>query len=198
MRYDNVLYSSKTHIFHQYHMLMNRQARHFINSSPIITSHKTKKKKYLCQETIIFNVRSPEYFRLEILTQVIQDALEDLIRIFELKTNIFDIEFVITHTYYVILKNENMKTYSIFFGHGNVDTPQCISDHVFYIKGNLNLEGYLEKIITMDHINHATQLFNEEFEDSNVIIDSITHIIFLIQPKNVETKVQKSIFWFSN
>ena len=197
MRIDNILYPSKTHIFHQYHQLMNRQSRHFINNSPIITAYKTK-KKYLCQETIIFNVRSPEYFRIEILTQVIQDALEDLIRIFELKTNIFEIEFVITHTYYVILKNEQLNTYSIFFCHGNVDTPQLLSDHIYYIKGTLNLEEYLETIIAMDHISHATQIFNDEFKDSNIIIDSITHIIFLIQPKILETNVQKSIFWFSN
>ena len=199
-------YSSKEIIMSQFSELFKRKYRYVITSSEIIYRikrsrkrifKKSKKKKslFLYQESIIINFHD-SVFNKNQLTIILKKALEDMIIMLELDSNLTTFEFLAACLYYIITRNSDSTEYYIFLAHTNTDNPY-IPDNVKWIKGINNLGYYIEELLTINHFEQAKQQFADQFPDSDVIVDSVTHIVIIFQPFNHNKGIQQELYWTS-
>ena len=188
-------FRSKKLLMAQYSDLFERKYRYIIRASEIANTKSKKSSIFFYQESAIINLHD-SVFNKEKLTKILRKALEDMIIILELEVNLITFEFLATCLYYVITKNSEESEYYIFLGHTNTDNPY-IPDNVKWIKGINNLEIYIDEVLEINHFEEAKQQFADQFPNSDVIIDSVTHIVFVFQPFNHRGGIQQEVFWSS-
>lgn len=197
---------SRESIISQFSELFKRKYRYVITSSEIVKSvskrrkpylkrKKKKKKLFLYQESIIVNLHD-SVFNNEQLSIILRKGLEDMINILELDSNLITFEFLAAHLYYLITRNRDASEYYIFMAHTNTDRPY-IPDNVKWIKGINNLELYIDEILATNHFEEAKHQFADQFPDSDVIVDSVTHVVFIFQPFNHDKGIQQELYWTS-
>ena len=200
-------FPSKETIISQFSELFKRKYRYVITSSEIIQSVKKKRKRsffkkkktrslFLYQESIIVNLHD-SVFNKEQLLMILRKGLEDMINILELNSNLLTFEFLAACLYYLITKNTDGSEYYIFLGHTNTDNPY-IPDNVKWIKGINNLEFFIDEVLATNHFEQAKQQFADQFPDSDVVVDSVTHIVFIFQPFNYHKGIQRELYWTGN
>ena len=196
-RKDLPYFRSKELLMAQFSDLFKRKYRYVIRASEIVdTGPKPKKKPiFLYQETAVVNLHS-SVFNKEKLTGILRKAIEDMLIILELKVNLMTFEFLVACLYYLVTKNSDESEFYIFLGHTNTDNPY-IPDNVKWIKGINNLESFIDDVLATNHFEEAKQQFADQFPDSDVIIDSVTHIVFIFQPFNHEGGIQQEVYWSS-
>lgn len=119
-------------------------------------------------------------FNMDVLFVLFKRALEETIISLEMDVNLINAEFMVSHSYYMIVKNNDIDEFSLFFCHGN-EKNTYIQDNVQMLTYT-NLNQYLQYILRTDHLEEAKQYFMDQFPNSNVTIHTISHIVFLVQP----------------
>ena len=188
-------FSSRAQLVAQFSDLFKRKYRYVITSSQIAGTGKKKRPIFLYQESAIVNLIST-VFNKKKLTEILKKAIEDMLIILELKVNLITFEFLATSLYYLVTKNSEESEYYMFLGHTNTDNPY-IPDNVKWIKGIHNLETYIDEVLATNHFEEAKQQFADQFPDSDVVIDAVTHVVFLFQPFNHQGGIQQEIYWSS-
>ena len=175
--------------------LFKRKYRYVVTASKIASTLKPSQSLYLYQESAIVNLHN-SVFNKEKLTEILRKAIEDMLIILELKVNLITFEFLATCLYYLVTKNSEESEYYIFLGHTNTDSPY-IPDNVKWIKGINNLESYIDEVLAINHFEEAKQQFADQFPDSDVVVDSVSHVVFLFQPFNHQGGIQQEVYWSS-
>ena len=193
--YSRVFYTSRDEIKRQYMKLFSRPFRYVIRSDIVELTGKKIDDFYLYQTDIIVLFKQ-EILAKKILFEIFKKAIQDMIVRLELDFTLMNIPFFICHSYYIFTKDEEKELYSHFKNHGNTSDPY-VTDSVFFVNGVDQLyESYLENfILKINHLDYAKKFFKDQFEHSNVLIDSISHIIFYIQPYDTSTAIKKKLFW---
>ena len=106
--------------------------------------------------------------------------MEETIISLEMDSNIINTEFMISHSYYMVVKHNDIDQFSLFFCHGN-QRNLYISDNVQLLSLS-NLTQYLQYILRLDHLEEAKKNYHDQFPNSNVAIHTVSHIVFLLQP----------------
>ena len=179
-------FSSRKQIETVYAPIFSRAYRYHIYAHPL-EQYTSPHSLFHSQMNII--IRLDDFsFTKKNLFQVFQIALQSMIFRFNLDINLINIKFIVSNSYYVITKHNQEEQYYFFMGHGNHDNPYVIN--VKSVRGLKNLSKYLDSVLLTNHYDSATQYFQDQFPDSQVVIDCTTHIVFHIQPDDVPNIVR--------
>lgn len=193
----NQYYNSVFDIKKQFIQLFNRNFRYVILSSPISKIDEKVPSQFLHQTNIIVNTTSSEMFNYNNLYNIFNKALNDTLVVLDINSNLNNFKFIVSHTYYMIIKDNEKDQYSFFMGHGN-QSNLFVHDNVYLVDGIHNLKDYLTYMLEINHIEEARMYFKEQFPHSNVLVDNISHIVFLIQPYNDNaSKLKKKIYYIN-
>lgn len=191
---NEIFFKSKEPIIRQQQKLFHRPFRYVVRSDQLESNKRI-------DDVFFYQVDVVMLFKQSLLTQkflfeVFKKALQDMIVRLELHNyTLLNVPFYIHHSYYIFTKDEVKGTFGYFKNHGNTSDPY-ITDTVQFVNGIYQLsEYYIEKyILLINHLETAREFFKEQFENSSVIVDSISHIAFYIQPHDTSTAIRKKLF----
>ena len=172
----------------------------FIVSNPLEKPDKLVDNVFLYQSALIVNLTnnvSNKIFSYDLLYDAFLRALTDTIIQLELDSTLVDFKFTISHTYYMIVKDNKINQYSYFMGHGNTKNPY-IHDNVYFFDGISTLQEYTLYTLETNHLEEAKVYFHSQFPHSDVTIHSVSHIVYLIQPFDMTKGIKKKLFYISN
>ena len=171
-------FSSLDEIYAAYASLFARNYRYYFNVRNVEQGGKHHSTIY--QENIIVRLNEKTFTKHKLL-KAFQIAMEDFVVTTKLGVNILDMQFNVGFSYYLISKHQSKEQYYFFFGHGNQNNPY-VANNIRTIDGFEQLETYIDMMIAMDHLDAGRIYFHNQFPNSSVVIENVSHIVFHIQP----------------
>ena len=197
---ETTYYPTISHIKRQFVQLFHTGVKFSCISEKVHKADTLVDKTFLYQSVLLVNLNKdiPNYvFTFDLLYDAFRKALNDTIIKLELDSTIVDFKFTISHTYYMIVKDNNKNQFSYFMGHGNTKNPY-IHDNVYYMEGIHSLKEYIQHNLEMNHLEESIMYFHDQFPHSDVTINQVTHIAFLIQPFDMSSGIQRKLFYIAN
>lgn len=194
---ERVYYPSVKNIKNQNLHLFYRGYNYIVVSDPLELADYKRHKTWFYQTNIVINLSSAskEYvFTYDALYDVFCKALNDTIIKLELNTTLVEFQFTISHTYYMIVKDNKIDQFYFFMSHGNQRSPY-IHDNVYLIDGVGCLREYMLHTLETDHLQEAKMYFRDQFPHSDVTVDSVSHIVYLIQPYDMSSGIKKRLYY---
>ena len=176
---ENKFYKSLNEIESQHYEVFKKDKSYVITAREILDPDTHVVKDFLYQTHILAQTVK-NVFNMDVLYKLFKRALEETIISLEMDTNLVNAEFMVSHSYYMIAKHNDLDQYSFFLCHGN-QRNNYIQDNV-QLLNIVNLKQYIQYILRTDHLEEAKIYFQDQFPNSDVTIHTISHIAFLVQP----------------
>lgn len=196
---ETVYYPSVREIKNQFVLLFNRGVKHLVIAEKIHGSDKLVDDTFFYQTFMIVNLSqniSNSVFTYDLLYDSFRKALNDTIIRLELDATLASFQFTVSNTYYLIVKDNKMEQYSFFMGHGNTKSPY-VHDNVYFMNGIGDLREYILHTLETNHIEEGKMYFHDQFPHSDVTIESVTHIVYSIQPYDMSDGIRKRVYYIS-